>query len=252
MNPNIVSPAANAALVKARHALNLPAPASGLAAATTRAEILAMGKAMGLDFEEPGDPFEGMTVGRNTPRVVRPFAWVVPKKTAEVDDAGGYGWNPIGPPTRTSDDELWRAFVTHLGDTFADCLALGVYTFARPGAIINRGAGKRKWKVTALSCRKSVRRVYGDRLRVSQKLFGVRVMPDGWIWLVPKPVRLAFDLVKLASEVGMSIPERRRYGTEAAHFVYVHGPDGLATLKATRDLEGWQGLRSLLDTWWRL
>ncbi len=208
----------------------------------------------GVEGEKVSDPVDGMAhPARQTPRTVRGFPWVVPRKSAEVDKAGGYGWTNMGPPTRNSDDELWRALVSDLDDTFADCLKLKVYSFAAPGTP-RRGT---KRKVSFLDIRKNVKRTYGDRLRTAQKLFGVRVMPDGWIFLIPKPVRFAFDLVKLAlrgtrEQSRYLSPEHRRYCTEAAHYVFVHGPPGLAALKATRDLEGAEGLRSLLETWWRL
>ncbi len=231
-----------------------------LAVTTSKRTLLAMAKALdladGVEAEKP-DPVDGMAhPARQTPRAVKAYPWVVPRKTSEVDAAGGHGYSAVGPPDRNSDDELWRAFVSHLGDTFADCLELKVYVFAKPGTE-KRGVRGRKRRVSFLDVRKSVRRMYSDRLRVAQKLFGLRVMPDGWIYLVPKPVRLGFDLTKVAltgtgERSRYMAPDVRRYCTEAAHFVFVHGPDGLATLKATRDLEGAEGLKGLLETWWRL
>lgn len=201
---------------------------------------------------DDSDPVEGMaSKARNTP-TAKPLApW---GKVPPIPEGSGslkpVGWHPVGPPSNTSDDELWRAFVTLLSDTYADCLLLKNYVFPRIGRRDRDHRTKRTRTWTAARVNRMVLRIYGDRLRVSARLFGLQRGPDGR-WFVPAPVETAFTLTKQSLKLGDSV-EARRLSTEAAHYVFVHGEPGLKALRATIDLEGAAGLQKLLDTWWRL
>jgi hypothetical protein len=136
--------------------------------------------------------------------------------------------------------------VVNLGNTFSDFTQLRAYVFPVPGA--PRGNRRR---VTQPQIRRMVQRCYKERLHAARRLFGVTRI-GGWQWCVPSPVRLGFDFALNKADRSGSGGERRRYATEAAHYVFVHGPPGLDAMKATHALEGAEGLKRLLDTWWRL
>jgi hypothetical protein len=205
---------------------------------------------------------EGVRSDHNSPPPGwKPFPYPIPKTAAEAEAAGWRVAGPLlsGPNSGISSavEHIWTALVC--APPFSDTLPLRIVWFRAPGWYekdLGRDArGRRrtrKYKVSAESVCRLVKRRYGDRLLWAQRAFGLRRFGDARTsvhYRLPPHVYDAWSFVVRFLRVGSA--EQRALGAEAALYAHTYGPDALRTLQSTMDLEGPGGVRTLLLTWWR-
>lgn len=205
---------------------------------------------------EDEDPVEGMATCRNTP-TTKPAPWAREPSKADAKSADVglrvEGWTCIGPPPGAG-ERYWRAFVVEMGRVFSDLtMPKRAYSFPKVGRVDRNPLTKRKRKWTPEKVNRLVARTYGERLKVTARVFGARRI-GGVRWYVPSEVAEAYDFARLVIRGRTDewdvvvVPE----ALELAVYVARTGPEALRAMRAVNDLEGRAGLVRLAETWWRL